>query len=80
MYLSQTEELIAFLLCAGILISFVKKTIQDIKTKIAEEKEKAAQKKEEEEKVKQLIEYLDTKNELIQTYLKTKDQIDKKSK
>ncbi|MEK9957532.1 MAG: hypothetical protein VW578_01950 [Flavobacteriaceae bacterium] len=77
MYLSETEEFIAILICLGILVSFVVKTIQDIRATVAEEKQKVAQKKQDEEKVKQLIEYLDTKNELIQTYLKTKEKIEK---
>ena len=77
MYLSETEEFIAIVICLGILVSFVVKTIQDIRATVAEEKQKAEQKKQDEEKVKQLIEYLDTKNELIQTYLKTKEKIEK---
>lgn len=77
MYLSETEEFIAIVICLGILVSFVVKTIQDIRATVAEEKQKATQKKQDEEKVKQLIEYLDTKNELIQTYLKTKEKIEK---
>jgi len=76
-YLSETEEFIAIVICLGILVSFVVKTIQDIRATVAEEKQKAAQKKQDEEKVKQLIEYLDTKNELIQTYLTTKEKIEK---
>lgn len=77
MYLSETEEFIAIVICLGILVSFVVKTIQDIRATVAEEKQKAVQKKQDEEKVKQLIEYLDTKNELIQTYLTTKEKIEK---
>jgi len=76
-YLSETEEFIAIVICLGILVSFVVKTIQDIRATVAEEKQKAVQKKQDEEKVKQLIEYLDTKNELIQTYLTTKEKIEK---
>jgi hypothetical protein len=80
MYLSETEEIIAIILCCCIVIGFVVKTIQDIKSTIAEEKEKVAQQKADEEKVKTLISYLDAKNELIQTYLKTKNKIDQNSK
>ena len=80
MYLSETEEIIAIIICCFIVIGFVVKTIQDIKSTIAEEKEKAAQNKADEEKVKTLISYLDAKNELIQTYLKTKNKIDQNSK
>ena len=80
MYLSETEEIIAIIICCCIVIGFVVKTIQDIKSTIAEEKEKAAQQKADEEKVKTLISYLDAKNELIQTYLKTKNKIDQNSK
>lgn len=80
MYLSETEEIIAIIICCCIVIGFVVKTIQDIKSTIEEEKEKAAQNKADEEKVKTLISYLDAKNELIQTYLKTKNKIDQNSK
>lgn len=80
MYLSETEEIIVIILCCCIVIGFVVKTIQDIKSTIAEEKEKVAQQKADEEKVKTLISYLDAKNELIQTYLKTKNKIDQNSK
>ena len=80
MYLSETEEIIAIIICCCIVIGFVVKTIHDIKSTIAEEKEKAAQQKADEEKVKTLISYLDAKNELIQTYLKTKNKIDQNSK
>ena len=55
MYLSETEEIIAIIICCCIVIGFVVKTIQDIKSTIAEEKEKAAQQKADEEKVKTLI-------------------------
>ncbi|MGC6480101.1 MAG: hypothetical protein ACON42_06970 [Flavobacteriaceae bacterium] len=70
MYLSETEEIIALIACGFILIGFVVSTIKEIKSTIAEEKAKYAQQKADEEKVKELIRYLDTKNELIQTVIK----------
>ncbi|MGB0376020.1 MAG: hypothetical protein ACPGC5_02350 [Flavobacteriaceae bacterium] len=76
MYLSESEEIVALIVAALIVMGFVIQTYQEIKTTVAEEKAKHAQKKADEEKVKQLIEYLDTKNELIQTVLRTQKKID----
>ena len=77
MYLSETEEIIALIACGLIVIGFIVSTYKEIKTTIAEEKAKFAQQKADEEKVKELIKYVDTKNELIQTVLKAQKQIKK---
>lgn len=77
MYLSETEEIIALIACGLIVIGFIVSTYNEIKTTIAEEKAKFAQQKADEEKVKELIKYIDTKNELIQTVLKAQKQIQK---
>lgn len=77
MYLSETEEIIALIACGLIVIGFIVSTYKEIKTTIAEEKAKFAQQKADEEKVKELIKYIDTKNELIQTVLKAQKQIQK---
>ena len=77
MYLSETEEIIALIACGLIVIGFIVSTYKEIKTTIAEEKAKFAQQKADEEKVKELIKYIDTKNELIQTVLNAQKQIKK---
>ena len=77
MYLSETEEIIALIACGLIVIGFIVSTYKEIKTTIAEEKAKFTQQKADEEKVKELIKYIDTKNELIQTVLKAQKQIKK---
>ena len=77
MYLSETEEIIALIACGLIVIGFIVSTYKEIKTTIAEEKAKFAQQKADEKKVKELIKYIDTKNELIQTVLKAQKQIKK---
>lgn len=77
MYLSETEEIIALIACGLIVIGFIVSTYKEIKTTIAEEKAKFAQQKADEEKVKELIKYIDTKNELIQTVIKAQKQIKK---
>ena len=77
MYLSETEEIIALIACGLIVIGFIVSTYKEIKTTIAEEKAKFDQQKADEEKVKELIKYIDTKNELIQTVLKAQKQIKK---
>ena len=77
MYLSETEEIIALITCGLIVIGFIVSTYKEIKTTIAEEKAKFAQQKADEEKIKELIKYIDTKNELIQTVLKAQKQINK---
>ena len=61
MYLSDLEEIVAFIVAIAIVIGFVSSTYMEIKNTIAEEKEKATEKKENEEKIKTLINYFDSK-------------------
>ncbi len=65
MYLNETEEILAIIVCFAIVVGFVIKTIQDVKTTIAEEKAKFNQQKEDEAKVRQLIDFLDQRTELL---------------
>ena len=67
MYLSDSEEIVAFIVAIAIVIGFIASTYMEIKNTIAEEKAKLAEKRKNEEKVKTLIEYLDTKKKLIDT-------------
>ena len=65
MYLTETEEILAIIVCVAIVIGFIFKTIQDVKSTIAEEKAKFNQKKKDEEKVRELIDFLDERTELL---------------
>ena len=65
MYLNETEEIIAIIFCFAIVVGFVVKTIQDIKTTMAEEKAKFNQQQEDEAKVRELIDFIDQRTELI---------------
>lgn len=65
MYLNETEEILAIIICVAIVIGFIFKTIQDVKSTIAEEKAKFNQKKKDEEKVRELIDFLDERTELL---------------
>ena len=67
MYLSDSEEIVAFIVAIAIVIGFIASTYIEIKNTIAEEKAKLAEKRKNEEKIKTLIEYLDTKKKLIDT-------------
>ena len=67
MYLSDSEEIVAFIVAIAIVIGFVAITYMEIKNTIAEEKAKVAEKLENEEKIKTLITYFDTKKKLIDT-------------
>ena len=67
MYLSDSEEIVAFIVAIAIVIGFVASTYMEIKNTIAEEKAKVAEKLENEEKIKTLITYFDTKKKLIDT-------------
>ena len=42
MYLSETEEIIAYIVCIAIVIGFIASTYLEIKNTIAEEKQKQA--------------------------------------
>ena len=78
MYLSEVEEIIAYIVCIAIVIGFVVSTYMEIKNTVAEEKEKQAEKEENEAKIKTLIHYLNTKKELIDSLAKTKKSIEEK--
>ena len=78
MYLSDLEEIVAFIVAIAIVIGFVASTYMEIKNTIAEEKEKATEKKENEEKIKTLINYFDSKKKLIDTVVETNKKLDPK--
>jgi len=78
MYLTELEEIIAFIACGLILIAFGVSTYQNIKKTIHEEREKDAEKKENEEKIKVLIKYYRTKAALIKKFEKAKKQVKEK--
>ena len=80
MYLSETEEWFAIFICLLIVIGFIVSTIQNIRETISEEKQKHKIQKQEEEKVKELIKYIDTKSELINSVLEAQKKIDSKKK
>ena len=80
MYLTETEEWFAIFICFLIVIGFVASTIQNIRETVSEEKLKYKQKKKEEEKVKNLIKYLDTKSELINSVLDAQKKLDDQKK
>ena len=61
MYLSETEEIIAFIVCIAIVIGFAVSTYLEIKNTISEEKNKHKEKIENEAKIKTLIKYFDAK-------------------
>ena len=72
MYLSETEEIIAYIVCIAIVIGFIASTYLEIKNTIAEEKQKQAEKQENEAKIKTLIDYLDTKKKLFPSLLNSR--------
>ena len=74
MYLSDSEEIVAFIVAIAIVIGFVASTYMEIKNTIAEEKAKLAEKRENEEKIKTLITYFDTKKKLIDTVVKANEK------
>ena len=78
MYLSETEEIIAYIVCIAIVIGFIASTYMEIKNTIAEEKQKQAEKEENEAKIKTLINYLDSKKKLFDVLAKTKKSIENK--
>ena len=65
MYLNETEEILAIIVCVAIVIGFIFKTIQDVKSTIIEEKAKFNQQKKDEKKVRELIDFLDERTELL---------------
>ena len=80
MYLSDLEEIVAFIVAIAIVIGFVASTYMEIKNTIAEEKEKATEKKENEEKIKTLINYFDSKKKLIDTVVEANEKLDPKKR
>ena len=78
MYLNETEEIIAYIVCIAIVIGFIASTYMEIKNTISEEKQKQAEKEENEAKIKSLIEYIDTKKRLFDVLAKTKKSIEEK--
>lgn len=80
MYLSDSEEIVAFIVAIAIVIGFIASTYMEIKNTIAEEKAKLAEKRKNEEKIKTLIEYLDTKKKLIDTVVTANKKLDVEKK
>ena len=78
MYLSDLEEIVAFIVAIAIVIGFVASTYKEIKNTIAEEKEKATEKKKNEDKIKTLINYFDSKKKLIDTVVEANKKLDPK--
>ncbi len=78
MYLSDTEEIIAYIICIAIIIGFIATTYMEIKNTIAEEKQKQTEKQENEAKIKTLIEYFNSKKNLIDSLVKTKKSLNEK--
>lgn len=80
MYLSDSEEIVAFVVAIAIVIGFIASTYMEIKNTIAEEKDKLAEKQKNEEKIKTLIEYLDTKKKLIDTVVTANKKLEVEKK
>lgn len=80
MYLSDSEEIVAFVVAIAIVIGFIASTYMEIKNTIAEEKGKLAEKQKNEEKIKTLIEYLDTKKKLIDTVVTANKKLEVEKK
>ena len=67
MYLSELEEIIAYIASIAIVIGFIVSTYVEIKNTVAEEKQKQLEKTENEKKIKTLIHYFNAKKKLIDT-------------
>ena len=80
MYLNDIEETVVLIAAIFIIIAFGVNTYKDIKETIAEEKQKLYEKNKNEEKIKNIIEYIETKNTLIKTIVKAKKSIKEKNK
>ena len=80
MYLSETEEIIAFVVCIAIVIGFAVSTYLEIKNTISEEKNKQKEKIENEAKIKTLIKYFDAKKNLIDRITETRKSLDNRNK
>jgi len=70
MYLSELEEIVAYVVCIAIVIGFVITTYMEIKNTVSEEKQKHQEQKEQEEKIKTLISYFNAKKKLIDSVAK----------
>ena len=80
MYLSEPEEIIAYVVCIAIIIGFAVTTYMEIKNTVNEEKQKHKKQKENEEKIKTLISYFNAKKKLIDVVAKlNQDKKEKKS-
>ena len=80
MYLSETEEIIAFIVCIAIVIGFAVSAYLEIKNTISEEKNKQKEKIENEAKIKTLIKYFDAKKNLIDRITETKKSLENRNK
>ena len=80
MYLSETEEIIAFVVCIAIVIGFAVSTYLEIKNTISEEKNKHKKKIENEAKIKTLIKYFDAKKNLIDRITETRKSLENRNK
>ena len=80
MYFNDLEEIMAIVVAVAILGGFIVSTIHDMKATIAEEKQKLKEEKEAEEKAKELIDYIDTKANLIDSIVKTTKKLEEKKK
>ena len=80
MYLTELEEWFAIFICFCIVVGFIYSTLHNIKETISEEKQKFKKQKEEEEKVKELINYFDSKTELINTVVSAQKKMKEKKK
>jgi hypothetical protein len=80
MYLSEVEEIIAYIVCIAIVIGFGVSTYMEIQNTLSEEKQKQAEKEENEAKIKTLISYFKAKKELIDTLSQTKKTLEEKKK
>ena len=80
MYLSETEEIIAFVVCIAIVIGFAVSTYLEIKNTISEEKNKHKEKIENEAKIKTLIKYFNAKKKLIDRITETKKSLENRKK
>lgn len=78
MYLSDSEEIVAFIVAIAIVIGFVASTYMEIKNTIAEEKQKQAEKEKNETKIKTLITYLNSKKKLIDSLAQSKKALEEK--
>ena len=70
MYLSEPEEIVAYVVCIAIIIGFAVTTYMEIKNTLYEEKQKHKEQEENEEKIKTLISYFNAKKKLIDTVAK----------